>query len=627
MRHRLTNSMLLQRRFGYLFWCQVTGALNDHLLKNVIVLLATFYSALYTGVSLEIVTTVAAATFVFPFVIFSATAGQIADKYDKAMVIRIIKCIEVGTMSVASAGVLLQSLPLLLVALAFLGVHAAFFGPLKYSVMPRVLKEHELVKGNALTEMGTFLAILCGTVGAEMLVGHRHGTLALAILMPLLALAGAVCAWRVPRTGSADPKTLITFHPIRQTVESLRVALESTPAALSIVGIAWFYFYGSLLVAQLVPYAQLVLGGDHTVIAVLLAIFALGVGLGSLLCEYLSDKRLEIGLVPFGSIGLSVFAIDLWWSSPAAPIHRLTAQMVLDGAHGYRFLADLALIGVFGAFYVVPLYALLQTRTAPTHQSRVIAASNIVNAVGVIIGAGFTALLVQSGMTVPQLILACGIFNAFLAGYIYTLVPAFSWRFIAWIMVNLVYRVEKRGLHHIPDRGPAILVGNHVSFADAPVLSAVIRRPMRFIMYYAIFNVPVLNLVFRGMKAIPIAEMKKDPVTLARAFDEVDAALRRGELVFVFPEGQLSKDGTMREFKRGIERILERTPVQVVPIGISGLWESVWSRNPAPKWPRLMRALPFRKLVIAAGPAVPPEEATAERLYQLVDELRVPGLP
>ena len=378
---------------------------------------------------------------------------------------------------------------------------------------------------------------------------------------------------------------------------------------LSILGISWFWFYGAMLVTQFPSLTKEVLAGNEHVVTLLLIVFSLGIGIGSLLCERLSGHKVELGLVPFGSIGLTVFGIDLWW----------TAAHFAANPAWWRLLADLAAIGLFGGFYIVPLYALIQSRSEPSHRSRIIAANNILNALFMVAAAllaiGFFAL----GMSIPQLILATALMNAAVALYIYTLVPEFLMRFMAWMLIHSVYRLRKTGLERIPEEGPAVIVCNHVSYVDALVVTGACRRPIRWVMDHRIFRVPFLSFFFRTVRAIPIAPAKEDPVALERAYDAIAQALAAGELVGIFPEGRLTPDGEMAEFRGGIMKILERSPAPVVPMAVSGLWQSLFARN-RDKFRHLTKLFPEVRL--AVGEPVSPAAATPQGLQAAVLALR-----
>ncbi|MFQ5937684.1 MAG: MFS transporter [Acidiferrobacterales bacterium] len=619
-------SLLKERRFGPFFSTQFLGAFNDNVFKQALVTLIAFYSAHLISTSTDTLINLSAGLFILPFFLFSATAGQLADKYEKSRLIRWVKLLEIVIMLCAAVGFYLQNVPLLIGLLFLMGTQSTLFGPVKYGLLPQVLKDEELVGGNALVETGTFLAILLGTIGGTQLIGMGEiGIGVTAATVVVVAALGYLVSWRIPSIASADPELRINWNPITETWRILRFAYSSRTVFLSILGISWFWFVGAMYVAQLPNYTRLTIGGNENVLTVLITLFTIGIGAGSLLCERLAGHKVEIGLVPFGSIGLTVFGIDLFFASPpvSAPVDTalIGALGFLQSPGNWRVTVDIVLIGMFGGFYIVPLYALVQQRSEPAHLSRVIAANNIVNALFMVVAAAYAIVLLRAGLTIPQLFLVAAIMNAAVAFYIYTLVPEFLMRFIVWLLIHSIYRVQKNGLEQIPDRGAAVLVCNHVSFVDALVIAGCVRRPIRFVMYYKIFNLPILKFVFRTARAIPIAPATENKTLLARAYDEIAAALDRGDLVCVFPEGHITEDGEIHSFRPGIERLVKRNPVPVIPMALRGLWGTFFSR----KGGRAMRRFPthlWAKIALAVGAPVAPETATANALQQSVLALR-----
>jgi len=388
------------------------------------------------------------------------------------------------------------------------------------------------------------------------------------------------------------------------------------------LGISWFWFYGAIYLAQLPAFTQRVLGGDEHVFTLLLALFSIGIGIGSLLCERLSGHKVELGLVPFGSIGLTLFAIDLWLATRAmsAGTSSGVASFLAVGAH-WRVAADIVLLGVFGGFYTVPLYALIQSRSAPSHRSRIIAANNILNALFIVVSAGVAIGLLAAGVTIPALFAVIGVMNAVVAIYIYTLVPEFLMRFLAWLLIHTVYRVRQQGLENIPDEGACIVVCNHVSYVDAIVIAACVRRPIRFVMDHRIFRAPLLSFIFRAMRTIPIASARESAALKQRAFAEVAAALAAGEIVGIFPEGRLTRTGDINPFRPGVRQIVEATAVPVVPMALRGLWGSFFSRSRQGGAMRRMRGL-FSTVALVAAAPIPAEDATTDVLFGQVSALR-----
>ncbi|MBC8008120.1 MAG: MFS transporter [Prolixibacteraceae bacterium] len=612
--------LLLERRFGPFFLTQLLGAFNDNVYKNALVILVAYHAATYSSLDPNLLTNAAAGIFILPFLLFSASAGQIADKFEKSAIIRVIKAIEIGIMVIAGAGLFLQSLPLLFSALFLLGLHSTFFGPVKYAILPQALTPAELIGGNGLVEMGTFVAILAGTLIAGVLVALDHGVGWVAALILIVSVLGFLASLAIPRAPAVAPSLAFDWNPFRETWSNLKFARGNRAVFLSLLGISWFWFYGAMFLSQFPNYSKSVLGGNEHVVTLLLALFSVGVAVGSLLCERLSGHKVEIGLVPFGSIGLSVFAVDLFLATPGSVAHAdLGAWQFLTQPGAWRIVLDLFMIGMFGGFYIVPLYALIQTRCPPSHRSRVIAANNILNALFMVVAAGLAVAALKAGMTIPQLLLLTGVLNAVVALYIYALVPEFLLRFIDWMLVHSVYRLTTVGTASIPEEGPALLVCNHQSLADALVITAACRRPIRFVMYYAIFNVPVLRFIFRSMKAIPIAGSKEAPDILERAYDDIAAALADGQLVCIFPEGQLTRDGEIGPFRPGVMRILQRSAVPVIPMALSGLWRSIFSRN-RNKW---KVATLFPAISLTVGSPVDPQTVTPESLHASVRHLAV----
>ena len=572
--------LLSERRFGPFFATQTLGAFNDNVFKNALVILVTFGTAGLSADQVNLYVNLAAGLFILPFFLFSATAGQIAEKYEKSRLIRLIKLAEIAIMVLGAVGLFLGSLPMLIGVLFLMGAQSALFGPVKYSILPQVLREEELVGGNALVEAATFLAILLGTMLGGWLIARDQGAMGVSVAVLLVALIGYLSARRIPLSPAAAPSLKIDWNPITETWRTFQFMRGNRTVLLSVLGISWFWLYGATFLAQLPNYTKLYLGGNEQVVTLLLTVFSLGIGIGSLLCERLSGHKVEMGLVPFGSIGLTVFGIDLYFAAPAAAqVTGLGAAAFIAEAANHRVLWDLLLIGLFGGFYIVPLYALIQTRSEPTHRSRIIAGNNILNALFMVMSALISVLLLKAGLTIPQLLLTVALMNAAVALFIYTLLPEFLMRFLVWMLISLLYRIRKTRLEHIPDEGAAIVTCNHVSYVDALILGGTVRRPIRFVMYHKIFRIPVLNFIFRTARAIPIAPAREDAALLEKAYEDIDAALRNGELVGLFPEGGLTPDGEIQTFKPGIEKILARTPVPVVPMAVRGLWKSMWSRH------------------------------------------------
>jgi 1-acyl-sn-glycerol-3-phosphate acyltransferase len=616
-------ALLGKRRFAPFFWTQALGAFNDNAFRNALLMLVAFQMGLgdYT---VSLYTNFAPALFIIPFFLFSATAGQLAEKFEKTRIIRWVKLFEIAAMVVAAIGFHTHHLSLLLVVLFMMGMHSTVFGPIKYAILPQALKPAELVGGNGLVEMGTQLAILIGMIaGNALMLVAGVGPLLASGATIAVAVAGYLVSRRIPAAPATAPELKFNWNPFSETARVLRITHEDRAVWNAVLGISWFWFFGTVLIAQLPNYTRETLGGDGSVNTLVLTLFSVGSGIGALLCERLSGKRVEIGLVPLGAFGLTVFGVDLYLARHGiASVRGLDWLTFLHGVGSWRIALDLTLIGVFAGFYVVPLFAFVQARAPREKLSRIIAGNNIVNALLIVLAAGFGLGLGALGLDASHIFLAAALLNIAVAAYIFTLVPEFLMRFITWVLVNTLYRVRADGLQHVPEDGPVLLVCNHVSYMDPLLLMANLRRPVRFVMYYKIFNIPLMRFVFRTAKAIPIAGYREDAAVLQQAYDAIDEALAAGGVVCIFPEGGLTGDGRIAPFRPGVEKILARRPVPVIPLALRGLWGSVWSRRDS----RLHRArLPRRfraRVELVAGVLLEPAQAGVEALEARVRELR-----
>jgi 1-acyl-sn-glycerol-3-phosphate acyltransferase len=613
--------LLLEKRFGPFFWTQFAGAFNDNIYKNVLILIIAFQSANAVGGSSDIIINLAAGLFILPFFLFSAFAGQIADKYEKSRLIRWVKLCEILIMICAAVALYLNATIMLLVLLFFMGTQSTFFGPVKYSIIPQHLDDTEIIGGNALVEMGTFVSILLGTIAGGMLAQQDRIWPALAVVVT--AVLGWLVSRGIPDAKPADPDLKINWNPLTQSVATLRFVAKDRTVFLSIMGISWFWFLGASYLTQIPNYTKNVLHGSESVATLLLAMFSIGIGAGSLLGEWLSGKKVEYGLVPIGSIGLSLFGLDLAFAYHAPDPGTLLGMLAFIKTPGsLRVLADLVLIGIFGGLYIVPLFALVQTRSEEEVRSRIIAANNIINALFMVVAAAAGGLLLGlAGLTIPQFFGVLVIMNLVVAVFIYSLVPEFTMRCLIWVLTHLFYRIKHEHLDRIPTEGPAVIVCNHVSYMDALIIGSLVRRPARFVTAKEIFNIPVLNFIFRTGKAIPITSRKKDPETYDKAFEAIARELDDGQIVCIFPEGMLTKTGDINEFKSGIDKILERNPVPVVPTALRGLWGSFFSHKGGTALTRLPRRF-FSKIEFHVGQVLTPEAASAPILQEKVTALR-----
>lgn len=431
-------SLLAQRRFGPFFWTQFFGAFNDNVFKTALMTIVTYDALRWTTMDVALLNNLIPGLFILPFVLFSALSGQLADKFDKARLARLVKLLEIGIMGVAAYGWMTHSLWILVAAVAGMGLHSTLFGPVKYAYLPQHLQTNELIGGNGMVEMGTFVGILLGEVlGAVLVVQQPWGLELVAASTVAFALIGWLASRAIPPTPAPAPDLQISRNPWRETLRNLRFSRRNRTVFLAMLGNSWFWFYGAIVLAQFPVYARDYLHGDHGVFVLLLTVFSFGIGAGSLLCERLSKGRMEIGLVPLGAIGLTLFGFDLFLASVSYASTAATAladMSAFAARHGsLRILFDCLLIGVFGGLYIVPLFALIQSRCDRQHVSRTIAGMNILNALFMVAAALVAMVLLQLGCSIPQIFMVTALLNALVAAAIFSAVPEFWQSFVAWL--------------------------------------------------------------------------------------------------------------------------------------------------------------------------------------------------
>ena len=620
---RLTQFQLLASpRLLPLFVTQFLGAFNDNLFKAALMVLFV-YGGLVAEDRTDFAVNAAAALFVLPFFLFSATAGELSDKYEKSRLIQFVKISEICVAFLAGVSLYFNNLTLMLVVLFLFGLQSTFFGPLKFSILPQHLHQTELVGGNAMIEMGTFVAILLGTLFGASIGGMGQVTAWLFVLVLAVAVVGWLASRHIPVAPASAPEQRVNWNLFTATIRLIGLARENRAVFLSILGISWFWLIGGVYLTQIPNLTQDYLAGGPGVVTLILAVFTVAIGTGSLICERLSGRRIEIGLVPVAAFGISVMGIEVYFSITAITAIDATGlrgvSAFLAGDGSLRVLFGLLLTGIFGGMYVVPLMAFIQARTPEDRRARIIAAANILNSGFMVVGAVLAIVwLTELDRTIPELFLLLAVINIGVAVYIFNRVPEFSMRFIVWLLSHTMYRVTHRGLDRIPEKGGAIVVCNHVSYVDALLLAGAVRRPIRFIMFKPIYETPVLNFVFRTGRAIPIVGRRSDEATYEAAFRQIREGLGDGDLLCIFPEGKLTHDGEIDTFRPGIERILRETPVPVVPMALRGLWGSFFShhggifRDPKRFWSRVE--------IVAGNPVAP--QASASELREEVLSLR-----
>lgn len=533
-------ALLRQRRFAPLFWTQFAGAANDNLFKFAFTVLVT-YQVQVAWLPPSLAGLVIGALFILPFVLFSATSGQLTDKFEKTRIIRAVKNLEIAIMAVAALGWATDQIALLLACVFLMGVHSALFGPVKLAYLPQVLPEHALTGGNGMVQMGTFVAILLGNVAGGLLIAWPGvGSTAVAVSCLILALAGRWAAQHIPLAPAPAPDLPLRWNPFTETWRNLQHARAEPVVFRSLLGISWMWFFGAVFLSQFPSLAKEVLHGDERVASLLLVVFSVGVGAGALWCERLSRRHVEIGLVPLGAVGMSVFAIDLYLATRALPPEALMgAGDFLAQPRHWRVLADLLLLSLSAGIYSVPMYALVQLRSPATHRARIIGANNILNAVFMVVSAVLAGALLGAGFSVPEVFLATGLANAAVAGFIFWLVPEYLLRCVAWLATRCLYRFRVQGEAHIPQQGAAVLACNQVGVLDAVLLMAASPRPLVCVVEPRTLQVPVLGWLLRRARAMAITPQADDPQAHEAGLERAVQLLREGELLAFFPEGIL----------------------------------------------------------------------------------------
>jgi len=570
-------SLLQTRRFLPLFLTQFLGAFNDNAFKTAMVVLITWRLADLVAMNAQTMVTVAAGVFILPFFLFSATAGLVADKFDKARLVRHIKLAEILIMVVGAAGFYLGSIPILMVVLFFMGTQSTFFGPIKYGILPDQLREDELVGGNALISAGTFLAILTGTIlGTEVVLGEQ-GIIILSVVVVAVAIVGWVSSCYIPAMGSGQPDLRIGYNFVSQTWKMLRYAADQREVFRCIMGISWFWLVGATFLAQFPTFTKDVLGASERVLTILLLTFSVGIALGSLLCNRLLKGEVHARFAPLGALGITVFTVDLFFATNQ-PLANSTGGLVdaggfLSTVAGWRVIVDLLLVAISGGIFIVPLYAIVQQRSDEKHRARNIASNNVMNALFMVASAAGTVLMLELGLAIPQVFLIMALLNAAVVVYIARLLPgAISRSCIAWLL-DLCYRVKVENLENYHRAGErALIVANHQSFIDAPLIAAYVPDGLTFAINTHIAKQRLVRLFLSLAETFPI-----DP-TNPFSIRSLVAHVKENRRVVIFPEGRITVTGSLMKIYEGPGMVADKAEATVLPVRIEGAQYTPFSR-------------------------------------------------
>jgi 1-acyl-sn-glycerol-3-phosphate acyltransferase len=618
-------SLLGEKRFSGIFWTQSIGAFTDCFFKQALLALLVERRWEFLGLSHENIGLLAGAIFMAPYFLFSATAGQLADKLDKAAIIRGLKLTEIVFAVIAAVAIYLNSMNGCMLTLVFFAVQASFFGPLKYAILPQHLGEDELVTGNAWVETSTNIFILVGTIMGTEFVLRGVPDWGIGLLLVGISCLGYFFSSTIPAAPSANPDLYIDKNPFVPTWQTLKLIGQRRSILNSILGISWFWALGMVMLNAFPFYTTDYLNCSLEVSTLLFLVFSVGIAVGSMWCERLSYGRLELGLVPFGSLGISLFLALLWLLGDPLPPHKdpYSAVEFIQTGGGIAIAGMVFLFCLFSGFFIVPLYTLIQQRSSADTRARVIAGNNIVNAVFMVGALALTAFLrSQLELSLPQVFGVLALINVVVAVYIYTLIPEFGVRFAAFIVAHLLYRLDVEGEDKVPHDGGVVVVANHPSFVDWLVLMAAIRRPLHFVMWSTDFKLPLLRSLFKAAGVTPISSDRLQPQVLAEALVTIKRRLDNGEAVCLFPEGTVSKTGQLGVFHKAIERISADSQVPVVPVALRGMWGSRFSRYKGTFLGRLRGRSLRSAIEVVIGDSVPADQVKAEALGETVALLR-----
>jgi len=570
--------LLKTRRFLPLFITQFLGAFNDNVFKNALVILITYVTAEKAGFNPQIMITLAAGIFILPFFLFSATAGQLADKYEKVFLIRIIKLVEILLMIGATVGFMMDSVGFLMTVLFLMGTQSTFFGPIKYGILPEKIKQDELIGGNGLIEAGTFVSILVGTILGSLLVLTESGVLLISAMIIGVAILGWVSSFYIPEGKPASPELKVDYNFIKETWVIVSHSRRSREIFLSILGISWFWLVGATFLAQFPTYAKNIIGGNEQVVTLFLIMFTVGVGVGSLLCNQMLKGEVEATFVPLGIIGVSLFTVDLYFASQQSFINigeeLIGAAEFLSHLSSWRILGDMFMVSICSGIYIVPLYAIIQSRSEPAHRSRTIASNNVLNALFMVISAVGTMVMLALGFDVTQVFLTVALLNTAVAVYACQLLPAALLKSLLYWIFNALYKVEIRGMENYRaiQKEKIIIVANHLSYLDAALIATYFPSKLTFAINTQVAKhwlvKPFINLV----KTFPL-----DP-TKPMATKSLIESIQDNTHVVIFPEGRITVTGALMKVYEGSGMVADKSEAHILPVRIDGAQYTPFSR-------------------------------------------------
>ncbi len=615
--------LLKDKFFAPFFVVQALGAFNDNLFKSALVILLAYTEK--DKQLADILIQISAGLFIVPFFIFSAISGQICDKYEKTSIIKKVKIFEISIMLFAFIGFVTNSNIFLMMMLFFMGVHSTLFGPIKYSILPQGLAPKDLLGGNALVGMGTFISILLGTIMGGLLVTTEvlkfFGVYPISLAVVAVAVIGYLVARKIPTLPPSDPTVKIGFNPIKESYQVVKLGLKNKKVFKGIILISWFWFFGFFFLASLPSYCRDILMGDQLVATMLLAMFSVGIGAGSIVCEKVTKGRIDLSFVIVGSLALTIFSFDLYLvGNTSASSEIISLGIFLSSFVNWRVMFDLAMIGFWGGFYIIPLYSFIQRSSDEEVRARMIAINNILNAMFMVLAAILSIVLLKFGFSIVQIFMVVSLMN--LVVFFYLVISLFDYfvKFLCICFAKTFYKFKVIGADNIPFSGPFVIVSNHVSFVDWFFISGVMGSPPRFIMEQEYFNIKFISWWFKLVRAIPIPNGRMDVKSYRLAFEQADKELIDGNIVAIFPEGLITRNGKLSPFRGGVIKIVSKNPVHVLPVALKGLWGSWFSRSKGKAFcgfPSLKR----REIELVIGELIRPQEFTSEFLQNKIESL------
>lgn len=589
-------------RFMPIFIVQFCGCLNDNIMKNALIMLITYKLSNQLSEWSYLLVLGANTIFVIPFVIFASLAGQIADRYERSTIVKIIKLFELFIVIFAAYGFQGNNLTILFLSIFFMGIHSTFFGPIKYSVLPDHLQKDELLGANGFVEAGTFFSILLGTIiGAYYTINSSL----IIVIMAIITIIGLMSAHFIPKSGNSNPKIKINFNLIHETIELIKYSQTKKQVYLAILGISWFWFISAAIIAQIPSLAKETFGADENVANLFLATFSIGVGVGSFWCSKIFENEITTKYVFLAAIGISIFGIDLFFASRIGRIHYEPEQLksiliFLSKKHNWRIIIDLFFISAIGGLYIVPLFAVLQYFSSPAHRSRIIAVNNLINSLFMAGSTIILSLLFYLEYSIPFVILFISVLNIVVAYYIYELTPEVKiipfrvakalFRFI----FDLMYKVEVKGIDNFHKAGKrSVIIANHISYIDPPLLAAYLPEEMTFAINSTVAKASWVRPFLKLNKTLPV------DTTSAIAIKTLIREVQQNRKIAIFPEGRISITGSLMKVYEGPGMIAEKSGATILPVRINGTQFTHFS-----KLKNILKRRIFPKITITILPPV-----------------------